>query len=73
MREKLATERGLILWDWDHPRECGKNEVTFLKVKRIKGSPPRVREKHVVENVQKGLNRITPASAGKTLLELLPD
>ena len=34
-----------LSWSWDHPRVCGKNVVQNTSLKKIWGSPPRVREK----------------------------
>ena len=50
----------------DHPRVCGKNSVSFAKLLKGSGSPPRVREK-LFDEVEKGHREgITPACAGKT-------
>ena len=32
---------------WDHPRVCGKNELTGAGLATDVGSPPRVREKRI--------------------------
>mgnify|MGYP001685232125 CR=1 FL=1 len=56
-------------WNWiykDHPRECGKNQLTGEWLPEEPGSPPRVREKHNSSKVRWRATRITPASAGKT-------
>ena len=54
---------------WDHPRVRGEN----LKLVRIpacaEGSPPRARGKHLSVTWHAAGGRITPACAGKTLLE----
>ena len=51
----------------DHPRECGKNDISTTATGWALGSPPRVREKQSdYVAILFGL-RITPASAGKTL------
>ena len=50
----------------DHPRECGKNADIYKKGMVDLGSPPRVREKHIMLEVAKSDYGITPASAGKT-------
>ena len=52
--------------NWDHPRECGKNSTTSVNQLPFSGSPPRVREKHLVKDVFHRQDGITPASAGKT-------
>ena len=50
----------------DHPRVCGKNRGKDAKGDYIKGSPPRMREKHTVCPWFFTTFRITPAYAGKT-------
>ena len=52
---------------WDHPRVCGEKIGHALALRRLLGSPPRVRGK--VRNARiKYLNvRITPACAGKSM------
>ena len=52
----------------DHPRECGKNPLNTVISATNVGSPPRVREKHYLLLPSSTKNRITPASAGKTLI-----
>mgnify|MGYP006878945930 CR=1 FL=1 len=59
MRSTLNTIR-------DHPRVCGKNLLSVSVRSTILGSPPRVREKHIVNQVCHFRTRITPACAGKT-------
>ena len=53
----------------DHPRVCGKNYLQKLQMPRCLGSPPRVREKHLLPNKHLLQLGITPACAGKTLLK----
>ena len=50
----------------DHPRVCGKNTILLGIVKRLTGSPPRVREKLSFSLSLSYMYRITPACAGKT-------
>ena len=50
----------------DHPRVCGKNAIVGLKMVRLAGSPPRVREKLCRWWFDKRKSGITPACAGKT-------
>ena len=50
----------------DHPRGCGENGVTHLKLFTSLGSPPRMRGKPFLSPDKRRLNRITPADAGKT-------
>ena len=57
--------------DWvltarDHPRVCGKNMPEQSPVPSEPGSPPRVREKHLIWVAHCYCARITPACAGKT-------
>ena len=51
----------------DHPRVCGENSAALTKSLFQRGSPPRVRGKHILKRLKKVLLRITPACAGKTL------
>ena len=32
---------------WDHPRVCGKNNLSLDALNWLMGSPPRVREKRI--------------------------
>ena len=50
----------------DHPRVCGENFPERQKSHSRRGSPPRVRGKHIVFNSANHLVGITPACAGKT-------
>ena len=45
---------------------CGKNPEWLEKTENRLGSPPHVREKHVLGFLQVSKNGITPACAGKT-------
>ena len=54
---------------WDHPRRCGENGVFCpMRAKRL-GSPPQVRGKRVSRYCAADSTRITPAGAGKTLVQ----
>ena len=53
----------------DHPRVCGKNLNGMIKDITHVGSPPRVREKLDSTKVLKYKDGITPACAGKTLID----
>ena len=50
----------------DHPRRCGENSGTNPTKARHLGSPPQVRGKQQLYNVDFRFFRITPAGAGKT-------
>ena len=50
----------------DHPRVCGKNLVFMKDALMQPGSPPRVREKQIYQDIMVDLIGITPACAGKT-------
>ena len=65
---KTQTETSLPCLIRDHPRECGKNSITLARIVADPGSPPRVREKRCSNDSGKSRLRITPASAGKTIL-----
>ena len=53
----------------DHPRVCGENQTFPTVAKFVRGSPPRVRGKRYDNKLLLITARITPACAGKTLLE----
>ena len=50
----------------DHPRSCGKDQVTGAVLLGSLGSPPLVRERQVQRSCCRMWWRITPARAGKT-------
>ena len=50
----------------DHPRVCGENPVHRQALRRLLGSPPRVRGKLALLDLGEVQVRITPACAGKT-------
>ena len=50
----------------DHPRRCGENKKYFSFDMNELGSPPQVRGKLAKILKQNGVDRITPAGAGKT-------
>ena len=58
------------LYHQDHPRVCGKDYRSTLYVYTPLGSPPRVRERLIVNINISFCNRITPACAGRTIMEL---
>ena len=53
----------------DHPRVCGEKSLPPRPMRAQRGSPPRMRGKGHGKMCSLGLNRITPAYAGKRLGE----
>ena len=53
----------------DHPRGCGENGYVPKRRQWGIGSPPRMRGKLRFSRTAETLTRITPADAGKTLIE----
>ena len=53
----------------DHPRVCGKDQLSYVYNGRKEGSPPRMRERLVLADDWGYFCRITPAYAGKTIKE----
>ena len=51
----------------DHPRGCGENPTTHIRLNYDVGSPPRMRGKLSSLGQRGGWIRITPADAGKTV------
>ena len=54
----------------DHPRVCGKNRYVCVHYSKSIGSPPRVREKLQGKKTLNVMNGITPACAGKTVIQM---
>ena len=52
--------------DADHPRTCGENTVRGKSLYFPCGSPPHMRGKPTISQMESGKQRITPAHAGKT-------
>ena len=50
----------------DHPRACGENFHLPTQLLLIEGSPPRMRGKRHIMDINAEQLRITPAHAGKT-------
>ena len=50
----------------DHPRVCGKHRCNHLQLYLSIGSPPRMRETHIINVIELESFRITPAYAGNT-------
>ena len=57
---------------WDHPRVCGEKWMASRRAQTRRGSPPRVRGKGAPGKDGAGMDRITPACAGKSRLERSP-
>ena len=57
--------------DRDHPRSCGKDTAIARYNMRLPGSPPLVRERPPCPLKKRKSYRITPARAGKTLVQLV--
>ena len=55
--------------DRDHPRMCGKNRFRTGDVTDVWGSPPRMREESSHRRPKRGRRRITPAHAGRIVLQ----
>ena len=53
----------------DHPRMCGKDRSPLLTIIRSPGSPPHVRERRPSSAFAASSSRITPACAGKTVMD----
>ena len=53
----------------DHPRSCGKDTEAARKRSKRCGSPPLVRERQIFRIGPFCLHRITPARAGKTVMD----
>ena len=52
----------------DHPRLCGEKAAAWRKIKMEVGSPPPMRGKVILNEMQLNGARITPAYAGKSFL-----
>ena len=55
--------------DWDHPRMCGKDLAQGDPVRLFLGSPPHVRERQIARIEGGKKHGITPACAGKTVMD----
>ena len=53
---------------WDHPRTCGENVLYMSSKGAIRGSPPHLRGKLFIYPLPTAKSRITPAPAGKTII-----
>ena len=54
------------IFSGDHPRVCGEKNADLLRSRILRGSPPRVRGKVVVQQGNPSTSGITPACAGKS-------
>ena len=57
----------------DHPRLCGEKSTHFASRTTVNGSPPPVRGKGRSGEKSKPLQRITPACAGKSVMDVLDE
>ena len=64
LRDKLKE-----LWKGDHPRMCGKDMGVGCEEYVLLGSPPHVRERLAPQSRTACIIRITPACAGKTVMD----
>ena len=53
----------------DHPRTCGEKQCFCYETTKILGSPPHMRGKEYIAEVELSGGRITPAHAGKRFLK----
>ena len=67
MRGKPSANTYKRILQQDHPRGCGENSATAFLAVLNTGSPPRMRGKHIIYEINTSLTGITPADAGKTL------
>ena len=58
-----------LIISWDHPRVCGENMFERVLTVYMRGSPPRVRGKPCPAPPPVASPGITPACAGKTILQ----
>ena len=62
---KANRSSNIIRFRRDHPRVCGKSMSSSFQLRRLEGSPPRVREKLDFNLLLYFVMGITPACAGK--------
>ena len=67
---KTGLPSGFSISILDHPRRCGENSTKRRPPSHCQGSPPQVRGKLKYDFTQSKTIGITPAGAGKTLLQL---
>ena len=58
-----------VMLSWDHPRGCGENAAIVRPHTHPMGSPPRMRGKRATRLRTAKSDRITPADAGKTVVQ----
>ena len=68
---RTLTQCGACGRSQDHPRVCGKNDLSLGLIDKSIGSPPRVREELPPSCLLPLVLRITPACAGRTLRDCL--
>ena len=66
---KTSRCRNISMFLKDHPRRCGENSLRKTGLQRRGGSPPQVRGKPSEKLTKSFIQRITPAGAGKTVLQ----
>ena len=66
---KSTVSKSGTRWKWDHPRVCGEKNCLQLRITEALGSPPRVRGKVTSLIPALPLHGITPACAGKSIVE----
>ena len=66
---KSLPQRRALPMCWDHPRVCGEKVYKEEQCQTYRGSPPRVRGKDYIQADRAEDHRITPACAGKRVVE----
>ena len=66
---KTLLVKPLLLISWDHPRSCGKDSPAMALLYNFGGSPPLVRERQKSKHQRPDDYGITPARAGKTVMD----
>ena len=66
---KTSLELSYLRKLWDHPRRCGENDGKWGKKSQFAGSPPQMRGKLATASSRAFKRGITPADAGKTLID----
>ena len=69
MRGKATLDNAFPAWFKDHPRMCGEKLVAAVKFRSRSGSPPHVRGKGAAPALALCQVGITPACAGKSMMQ----